>query len=790
VAIGNNITVDSIENVPVIITGVSSSISGILSKTSHGSSNGDVVTVEFSSGFSGLESGTSYYIINSNANDFQLSETIGGSPVSIGPGDNANVTNFTKVSGQIKIILDESEFLAFHPDGLEANDRINIQWDTTYNGSYLVQSFQVPETGVTPPSVIIDKNYSVAVAGAKLSKAVRVFNWLPGYHSLEINGTTYYDTSTPLAPALDLIAIDDVYGILTVKATYASGEPSPTTQPVVYGMVSNNIFEHPSTFGKVLSGEGGNLVTLRTDGDGDLTLRLANKVLVNESSTNISDISREISGSYLHMISGGVSDVVGKASGSVSNVSVYSSSITSGGTSNNLTLQNVLDFKVGDTVQLTGEFSTRKVTAVTSTTITVSGVAYTVAGASSVTNLSVIQLTLNDLDTSVFSSGDQILLKGLTSLGDNFIRTIVSAASPLIAIPYTAPRITLRGFNKTSANNTNTIDPIVGVTSNDSNDSFNFVTPHNLITGQSVRLEFPSAVISGMFLTTNPITTASVYVRDVYVVKNNALGIQVAASINDSYEGTIIAIDINGNIGNITPLVTIENPFDDSESKEGTVEVPSFLSLYTVKPWAWLSWKSTFSLSGTNITSWSDYSGNLRNFTAGANYPTIKDGSTTLLSFNAVLGIKCAAFTNSQAISYAVSKAQAITIMFVAKTSNTNGVIFESGSVNLTRGASAYTLNGTSGSLISGGTPGTGAAIYTIVLNGASSRFRKFVSFSSALQEVTGVVTGGFTTNITIGKTSGGFVGDLAAFMIFETVLTDDQISFLERSLAYEHGIS
>jgi hypothetical protein len=426
---------------------------------------------------------------------------------------------------------------------------------------------------------------------------------------------------------------------------------------------------------------------------------------------------------------------------------------------------------------------------VSPTTITVSG-SYSQVGTPSISNLSVIQLILSDLDTNIFRTGDQVLLKGITSLGGESIRTIVSAASPLIASPYTAPRVTLRGFNKTSANDTNTTDPIVEVTSSTSEDSFSFITPHNLITGQAIRLEFPSAVISGMTLTTNPVTTASVYVRDVYAVKTGALEIQVASSATNAYEGTIITIDVNGDVGNIIPLVTVENPFDDSESKEGTIEIPSFLSLYTVKPWSWLSWRSTFGLSGTNITSWGDYSGNSRNFTAGSNYPTIKDGSTSILSFNSVTGIKCAAFTSSQAISYAVSKSQAITIMFVAKTSATNGVIFESGSVNLTRGTSAYTLNGTSGTLISGGTPGTGAAVYTVVLNGTSSRLRKFTSFSSAPQEATGNVTGGFTTSVVIGKTSGGFVGDMAAFMIYETVLTDDQISFLERSLAYEHGIS
>jgi hypothetical protein len=790
IIIGNNVTVNSIENDPDITTGVSCSVADTLSKVFHGFSNGDKVTIDFSDGFAGLVVGDEYYVVNANADDFQLSLSVGGSAVSIGTGTDASITNFTKVSGRIKVILDETEFAAFHPDPNDflVGDRVNIQWDANYNGSYLIESFQIPNDD-TPPAVVIAKNYSVAVSGAKLSKAVSVSDWLPGYHSLEINGTTYYDT-TPLAPALDLIATDDVYGILTVKATYASLEPSPTTQPIVYGMTSNNIFEHPSTFGKVLSGEGGNLVTLRTDGDGDLTLRMANKTLVSESSTNIADISRELSGSYLHMISGGVFDVVGKASGSISGVNVYSSSITSGGTSNILTLQNVLDFRIRDVVQLTGESITRRVTAVTSTSITVSGTAYTVSGASSVTNLSVIQLVLNDLDTNVFSAGDQVLLKGITSLGSDSIRTTVSAAAPLVSSPYTAPRVTLRGFNKTSANDTNTTDPIVEVTSSNIDDSLTFLTPHNLITGQMIRLEFPNEVVSGMTLTTNPVTTASVYVLDVSVIKTGAYKIQVAANTTNAYSGIAITVAINGSIGSVIPLVTVENPFDDSESVEGTIEIPSFLSLYTVKPWAWLSWNSIFSLSGSNITSWGDYSGNSRSFTAAANFPTIKDGSTSLLSFNGVTGIKCAAFTSSQAISLAITKSQAITIMFVAKTSATNGVIFESDSVNLTRGASAYTLNGTSGTLISGGTPGTGAAVYTVVLNGTSSRFRKFTSFSSSPQEVTGNITGGFTTNVTIGKTSGGFAGDMAAFMIYETVLTDDQISFLERSLAYEHGIS
>jgi len=798
IIIGDNIDVVSVENVPVVVTGVVTTGAGpyTLYRLAHGFSNGDYILIEFTSGFDGLVTGSYYYVTNATANEFELEGTLGGGAVLItGAGVDATVINTTMISGQIRVVLDETGFLATHPDGFGIGDRVNIQWESTYNGSYLVESFEVPEAGITPPAVIINKDYSVPTTGsAKLSKAVPVSDWLPEYHSLRINGTTYYDTpnaTTPLGPSLDLISVDDIYSTLTMKAPYNAGEPY-SGSAMVYGMVANNIFQHPNTLGKVLSGDGNSLVTTRTDGDGDLTLRLSNRVLVDLSSTNITDISRELSGSHLHMISGGVFDVKGRVSGTVSAVAVYSSSITSGGANTTLTLQNILDFRIGDVVQLTGESSTRRITAVASTTVTVSGSAYTPSGSSSVTNLSVIQLTLNDIDTNIFKTGDQVLIKGVTSLGGDYLRGVVSAASSLVVSPYAAPRITLRGFNKTSINDTNTTDPISGVTSSVANNGLTFPTTHNLVTGQAIRLEFQVAICAGMTLTTNIITGASVYTRTVYAVKTEALVIQLAGNQTDAYNGVIIDISINGDIGSVTPLVTIENPFDPSESVSGTVEVPPFLNAYTVRPWLWLSWRSTFLLTGPHITSWSDYSGNSRDFIATSNWPHFKNGSSTELSFNGVLGIKCAEFAANRRSSYTLPapKSQAISIVLVAKTSDTNGVILESGSIVLSRGASTYTLAGASGTSIAGGTPGTAAAVYTLVLNGTSSRFRKFISFSTSPQEATGNISGGLTTSLNLGKTSGGFAGDVAAMLVFERALNDDQIAFLERSLAYEHGIS
>jgi hypothetical protein len=331
------------------------------------------------------------------------------------------------------------------------------------------------------------------------------------------------------------------------------------------------------------------------------------------------------------------------------------------------------------------------------------------------------------------------------------------------------------------------------VVSNTSNDSLDFLTTHNLVTGQALRLEFPGEItgVGTMTSTTNLITGASIYARNVWAIKTGALSIQIAGSQSDAYNGVTINISVNGNVGSVTPLSTVENPFDPAESTSGTIEVPAFTNAYTIKPWSWLSWRSTFALTGSDITSWGDYSGNLRSFVAAANWPTIKDGLTTLNSFNGVLGIKCAVFGATSRIAYTLpaSKSQALSIVLVAKTS-ANGVIFESGTTSLSRGTSTYTLSGASSSSIAGGTPGTAAAVYTIVLNGTNSRFRKFTSKSVAPQEFTGNIIGGFTTSVGLGKTSGGFSGDISAMLIFENALTDDQISFLERSLAYEHGIS
>jgi hypothetical protein len=59
------------------VTGVAAT--DILTKTSHGLSNGDLVVLRSLTGGTGLRNEYAYYVVGVSGNDFQLSETSGGS---------------------------------------------------------------------------------------------------------------------------------------------------------------------------------------------------------------------------------------------------------------------------------------------------------------------------------------------------------------------------------------------------------------------------------------------------------------------------------------------------------------------------------------------------------------------------------------------------------------------------------------------------------------------------------------------------------------------------------------
>lgn len=66
----------------ISVTGLTST--GVIAATSHGLSNGDRVTFVSLTGGYNLRRGLTYYVVNKNANDFQISETLGGSAVDLG----------------------------------------------------------------------------------------------------------------------------------------------------------------------------------------------------------------------------------------------------------------------------------------------------------------------------------------------------------------------------------------------------------------------------------------------------------------------------------------------------------------------------------------------------------------------------------------------------------------------------------------------------------------------------------------------------------------------------------
>jgi len=804
VILGNNISIESIENVPVVIDGVTTigtTSPYSLYRPGHGLVNGDQVVFVFDGAsssssssseaeqFGGLVSGETYYVTNvvdELDDEFDLSDERDGAAIPItSPGVNGVLTKVDS-SGVLKVILNREEFDgAFTSGELTSGDKININWASTgsgsYDGSYLVDDVDVGDVDTLPSVTIRGAYVGVITSGyPKMAEAVDASDWIPGFHLVQISNYSEY------TGIYDLVAVDPVYGKLTIRKDYVSPAAPVVTPGVdVVSRSTHIIKQHPSVFGKVLNGENTDVVSARTDGDGDLTIRLLNPVtdinLPSNDLASVANISNEISGSYLHAVSGGIFDLTGEITARVTSTLVYSSTIVSGGGpadgNGHITfaMNNVIGFREGDSVRISTELVDRTVISIDNNNITIDGGDYTLAGAQSITNSSVMVLVLDDMSSGAFDVGDPIIIRDVTSLGSSLIKTTVSGTSPLITTPYTAPRIVIRGFNK-AVDDPNG-EPVSAQTSV-AEDSLIFESLHNFSTGQKVRVAFANTIYTGFSLT-----------ADLYAIRLSVSSIRLAISQINAFDGRFINLIASGS-GTVTPLATVSTAFDPTGSLIGTVEVPKILSLYSIKPWSWMSWRSTFTLVSGNLETWTDYSGNGRNFAQGtiANRP-VYVGS----NFNGVAAIRYFDFTsNNKFVSYSLpqDKPQSLTIIFVAKMSG-NGVVFKSGtSITFSRDSLSYSLSGVSGSLITGGRPGSAAGVYTIVLDGDNSRFRKFTSFASSPQEVFGSIIGGLTSNISIGSGSGGFNGGLTTFMVFSSALNDDQISFLERSLAYEHGIT
>ena len=811
VILGNNVIIEDIENVPVVIDGVATtgdSAPYSLYRPGHGLVNGDQVVFTFDDStsssssaagsssssedevgqFGGLVNGETYFVTNvvdELDDEFDLSLTDGGPAIAVTtPGINGVLTK-TGSSGVLKVSLNRDEFDGAFVNGeLTAGDRVNINWTSTgsgsYDGSYVLDSVDIGDDE-TLPSVTIRGQYigEITSDSPKLAEVVDTSAWIPGFHLVLIQNYADYNG------LYDLIATDPVYGKLTIKKEFVlpSG-PSDTPGVDAISTPTHIINQHPTVYGKVLSGEGTGVVSARTDGDGDLTVRLRNPITDTNPELDfpqdIARISNEITGAHLHAISGGIFDLTGEVVAKVVNAVVYSSTIVSGGgvaVDGNVTflMNNVIGFKEGDSVRISDEDVDRTVVEIDGDYLTVNGGDYTITGTTSITNSYAVTVVLDDQSSGAFDVGDPVIIRGVTSLGSDFVKTTVSGVAPLLRSPYTAPRIVIRGFNR-AVDDPNG-EPLP-VQSSGAEDSLLFENIHGIVTGQKVRLKSGSTLYTGF--------SAS---ADVYAIRTGVASIKVATSLTNAYEGRAINLNLSAS-ATVTPLVAVSVAFDSEGSISGTAEVAKILNMYSIRPWTWMSWRGIATTVDSNLSVWDDYSGNLREFrqaTAGNRPAYVTSG------FNNVSAIRYISFTaNNKAVAHALAaeKTQALTVVFVAKLSG-DGIIFKSGpSLRLARDGDGYALSGDGGTEIVGGRSGTAAGVYTIVLNGSSSRFRKFTSFAAAPQEVHGTISGSLETTLSIGSTTGGFNGSLASFMVFSSALNDDQISFIERALAYEHGIT
>lgn len=777
VVLGEPVSLTAITDLVVPLEGVTADeVSDVLTFNSHGLQTGQPVVITFDSGFGGLTSGNTYYVIALTANTFQLAlsdtDAAGGVEIDItSAGLDATVTPQADdgfPSGSLVLTVDEL------PAGIEAGDRVNVIGGD-YEGSYVVESLNLDGT-----QIIVAGSYTGDLVSPEvLSRALDASAWIAGYHSLAIDGTASYDTDDN--GGTDIISVDAINSRLTIKATYVDETPPNAT---AFGNPAHALIQHPFIFGRFLSGDGTTVAAIRTDGDGFLSSYVTNKALIPNAATS-ADITGEINGSFLHMNSGGISDVVGRAVGTVAapGASIYSAGITavSNGGSGTvwLTLSSMTDWRVGDLIDVDTVSGSYEGSSIRVLAVDVLNSRIRIAGTwgadttGTATNKSVIQLTLADSDSGAFNPGDQVVIRGVTALGSDEVFVTVSATAAYAAgPPAVAPIVTIRGFNKST--DIQDGDPLVGVSADGTDANLVFPVPHRLSTGQKILIEFSSGFTG--------LTPGNSY----WVINDGALKIKVAASEAEALTATAIDITAAGIDAVVTVLTTVENPFEPAESTTGSIEVSTTKRVFSIKPWSWLSHRSVFTLDTTNITSWGDHSGNSRPFLAAANWPTastLSDLPSALFGNTSVIGL-----------SISIPKSQPLTIVFVAEPSATGTILESSTPLSLVLGSAGatYTLSGASSTSLAL-TVGSGEeflpGVYTIVLNGPESRIRKYVGLSNGLtREVRGTISGGFTTSINIGKSSGGFAGNVGTFMIFESALNDDQISFIEESLAYEYG--
>ena len=134
-----------------VLTGVSGTAStDVLTSAAHGLTNGTRVSIRFSSGFAGLTSSSSYYVVSATTDTFKLSATSGGSAIDITTdGTNASVhTTDTRVGNalvfsQCKNVIWRNLTISqrfYHAFEIQAGDNLLVEDVTIEPGNLIANA--------------------------------------------------------------------------------------------------------------------------------------------------------------------------------------------------------------------------------------------------------------------------------------------------------------------------------------------------------------------------------------------------------------------------------------------------------------------------------------------------------------------------------------------------------------------------------------------------------------------------------------------------------------------------
>lgn len=217
-------------------------------------------------------------------------------------------------------------------------------------------------------------------------------------------------------------------------------------------------------------------------------------------------------------------------------------------------------------------------------------------------------------------------------------------------------------------------------------------------------------------------------------------------------------------------------------SVAGLMSKPPSKELYLVRPWAW--YRHEFTLDTTKVQDWLDISGN------GRDLEQLVSGDQPTYAANGVNDYPAVTLTATKNLALAVGKATPITIFIVLKADSATPAADEivldgSDGTNFLRfkrlfSTTEYSLtNGVTTITSSSQSFSTTAHVYTLRVNGASSFIRK---------DGTQIATGTLSTAINdliLGDfaKAASFAGKVPEMQIYNTVLTTDQLQYIEAAL-------